>query len=384
MTTSQRSVTGAVAALLLLLHGPGFTPVSARQSDRAALAERAKQRLQALRAEAQSLLARERTLLTNLRRLEVERQLKTEELQQFERDAAQIEEEHADITRHLALLQRAHDEQSPALRARLREVYKLGSGGYVRLLFALENPRDLGRALRTVSTIAAQDRERVRAHQTTIASLAAERQTLEKRRADLDALRRDAASARAALDRAVKERAALVDAIDYRRDLNAQLTGELEAAQADLQRTVAGLGGGSAAALPLRTLQGALEWPASGDVVTQFGRSRASRGTAVLRRGIEIAAAQGSPVRAVHAGTVAHAAPFSGFGNLVIVEHGNRAFSVYGYLDELPVPRGGRVEAGAVIGTVGLDPAGQAALYFELRVDGEPVDPLQWLEGPRE
>jgi septal ring factor EnvC (AmiA/AmiB activator) len=104
----------------------------------------------------------------------------------------------------------------------------------------------------------------------------------------------------------------------------------------------------------------------------------------VLRRGIEIAAAQGSPVRAVHAGTVAHAAPFSGFGNLVIVEHGNRAFSVYGYLDELPVPRGGRVEAGAVIGTVGLDPAGQAALYFELRVDGEPVDPLQWLEGPRE
>ena len=163
----------AVVASLPLLQGPGNIPVSAQQGDRKALAERARERLRQLRAEAQSLLARERTLLVELRRLEVERKLKTEEAQQFERDAAQIEEELADTTRHLTLLRRAHDDQAPALRARLREIYKLGSGGYVRLLFALDHPRDLGRALRTVSALAAQDRERVRAHQSTMASLAA-------------------------------------------------------------------------------------------------------------------------------------------------------------------------------------------------------------------
>ena len=380
-----RGVTGAAVALLLLLYGSGSAPVAARQGDRAALAERANERLRALRAEAQTLLARERTLLVELRRLEVERKLKTEELQQFERDAAQVEEELIETTRHLVLLQRARDEQAPALRARLREIYKLGSGGYVRLLFALEHPSDLGRALRTVSALAEQDRERVRAHQSTIASLAGTRQALEKRRAELDALRRDAAAARADLDRAVRDRAALIESIDTRRDLNAQLTGELEAAQAELQRTVAGLGDGAAVALPLRTLQGTLEWPAHGEVAARFGRNRASRfGTTVVRRGIEIAAAAGAPVRAVHGGTVAHAAPFSGFGNLVILEHGHRAFSVYGYLDELRVAPGARVEPGAVIATVGLDPAGQAALYFELRVDGQPVDPLQWLKGSRE
>ena len=379
LCTTCVAVTLAFAPGLLF---PTAAPVAARQADRRALEERAQERLRALRAEARSLLAQERTLLVELRRLAVERSLKAEELRQIDADAARLETELAETTRHMTLLHNARNEQTPALRARLREVYKLGSGGYVRMLLGLDHPRDLGRALRTVSAMAAQDRERVRAHQSTLASLAEARRALEKRRTELDTLRRDAVDARTALERAVRERSALVTSIDSRRDLNAQLTGELQAAQANLQRTIGALGDASAVALPLRTLQGTLEWPASGDVVARFGRSRASRfGTMVMRRGIEIAAATGSPVHAVHGGTVAHAAPFSGFGNLVILDHGHRAFSVYGYLDELRVARGARVDPGGVVGSVGLDPAGQAALYFELRVDGEPVDPLQWLKG---
>ena len=100
----------------------------------------------------------------------------------------------------------------------------------------------------------------------------------------------------------------------------------------------------------------------------------------MLRRGIEIAAKAGDPVRAVHDGTVAYAAPFTGFGNLIIVDHGNRAFSLYGYLDRLDVSRGDRVMPGNVVGSVGLETTGQPALYFELRVDDQPVDPLQWLK----
>ena len=375
------------ALLLLLARGvppSGVAPLDARQADGRGLEQRAQERLRALRAEAQSLLAQERTLLGELRRFQVERSLKVEELRQLEADAARVEEELQETTRHLTLLQQSHEEQAPALRARLREVYKLGSGGYVRLLLGLDHARDLGRALRTVSALAAQDRERVRAHQSTIGALAEARAALEKRRNELAALRRSTGDARLALDRAVRERSALVASIDSRRDLNAQLTGELQAAQTKLQRTLTGLEDASAVALPLRTLQGTLDWPARGDVVTRFGRSRASRfGTMVVRRGIEIAAAAGAPVRAVHGGTVAHAAPFSGFGNLVIVDHGNRAFSVYGFLDEVRVTRDARVEPGHVVGSVGLDPAGQAALYFELRVDGEPVDPLQWLQAAR-
>jgi len=84
-------------------------------------------------------------------------------------------------------------------------------------------------------------------------------------------------------------------------------------------------------------------------------------------------------VRAVHGGVVAFAAPFSGFGTLVILDHGGGAFTIYGHLAEARVERGTRVSRAGVVGTVGLAPAGSAALYFEVRVDGRPADPLQWL-----
>ena len=70
----------------------------------------------------------------------------------------------------------------PGLAARLREVYKLGNGGYLRMLLSVDDVRDMGRAYRTVAALAALDRQRVRAHQTTVASLREARKELEGRR----------------------------------------------------------------------------------------------------------------------------------------------------------------------------------------------------------
>ena len=64
----------------------------------------------------------------------------------------------------------------------------------------------------------------------------------------------------------------------------------------------------------------------------------------------------------------------------VILEHGDKAYSLYGHLSTLAVKKGDRVEAGANVGFAGRNPAGNPSLYFELRVDGRPVDPLQWLK----
>jgi septal ring factor EnvC (AmiA/AmiB activator) len=133
--------------------------------------------------------------------------------------------------------------------------------------------------------------------------------------------------------------------------------------------------------LPLRPFRGALPWPAAGVVVGRFGRQTNSRfGTSIARSGIEISLADGQPVRAVHEGTVAFADQFTGYGNLIIVDHGDGAYSLYGYLSSLDVARGAHVDAQTPVGSSGRDPSGNPALYFELRVDGKPVDPLQWLK----
>jgi len=82
----------------------------------------------------------------------------------------------------------------------------------------------------------------------------------------------------------------------------------------------------------------------------------------------------------VHEGVVAFAGPFAGFGNLVIVDHGTQSFSLYGDLLEVLTQKGAHVVSGQALGTVGRSALGAPGLYFELRVDGQPVDPLQWLK----
>jgi len=133
--------------------------------------------------------------------------------------------------------------------------------------------------------------------------------------------------------------------------------------------------------LPLAPFRGALPWPAQGIVTGRFGRQTNSRfGTSIARSGIGISLAEGLPVHVVHEGTIAYADQFTGYGNLVIVDHGDSNYSLYGYLSSIEVPRGTHVDAQAELGTSGRDPSGNPALYFELRIDAKPVDPLQWLK----
>jgi septal ring factor EnvC (AmiA/AmiB activator) len=143
--------------------------------------------------------------------------------------------------------------------------------------------------------------------------------------------------------------------------------------------TMFGAGGPApdAVSLPLGPFRGDLEWPVDGAVRQRFRGTDQIRGT--LSNGIDLAADEGVDVLAIHDGVVAFADSFTGFGNLVIVDHGPQTFSLYGNLADLAVAKGARLAQGHSVGTVGIAPNGAAGLYFELRVDGRPVDPLQWL-----
>ena len=113
--------------------------------------------------------------------------------------------------------------------------------------------------------------------------------------------------------------------------------------------------------------------PFGSEETTEFG-------TSIARGGIELTATPGDPVYAVHGGEIAFAGPFEGLGTLIIIDHGDQAFSLYGYLGALAVHTGVQVDEGTLIGSKGLSPTGSEATYFELRVDGRPVDPLEWFE----
>jgi septal ring factor EnvC (AmiA/AmiB activator) len=248
-------------------------------------------------------------------------------------------------------------------------------------MLEVDDLRTMGRAYRTAAALTSIDRARVLEHKRLVDELNAERQALEARAKELAALQAKAATARAAVDRAVSARNALLTSIDERRDLNAQLVGELQSVQQRLQTSVTQLDGRSpTVTLPIRAFRGDLPWPARGGIAQRFGRQVNSRfGTTIVRNGIEITVADGQPVKAVHEGTVAFADAFAGYGNLVIVEHGERSYSLYGYLGSVDTAAGQRVEVGTTLGTSGRNPSGVPGLYFELRIDGSAVNPLQWL-----
>ena len=341
--------------------------------------QRAADRLRALREEADALATREKSLLVDLRRLEVNRDIRLEVQRDAERKLAAASEELNATVAQLEALEERQAAEIPGLANRLADLYKLGSGGYVRLLFSVDDVREMGRAYRAVASLAARDRERVRAHASTLESLRNAKADLQLRREMAAKLEADARRAAIEAASAVQARSALITEIDARRDLNAQLAGELQSAQQKLTATVSALPSG-ATALPIRPFQGALEWPVTGRVIAPFGRGSTKFGAPINRSGIEIASPLRRTVAVVHEGTVAYAAPFTGFGNLVIVDHGAQIYTLYGYLSTIAVNKGNRVEKGGRVGEVGVSPTGQAVLYFEVRVDGKAVDPLQWLK----
>ena len=364
--------------------------LSAQTADRTrteALASRAAERIKALQREADQLAAQERTLLGDLRKLEVERQIKSEEFQQADAQLKQVQSEVSSAAAQIAQLQQQDLSERPDLRSRVVEIYKLGQARYLRMLLATADLRRLGEASRAVAALAKLDRERVLAHQRTLDALKETRTSLETRRTKLESVRAAASRAQDAAARAAIARNDLIRDIDRRRDLNAQLSGELQAAQQKLQVALRDVASGAVEAnasgdpvtLPIKAFRGDLDWPAAGAVRRRFAGRTAASGTGASN-GMEIAADEGAPAQAVHEGVVAFADAFAGFGNLVIVDHGAQTFSLYGDLLDMAVAKGARVERGQRIGSVGTTPAGPAGLYFELRVDGQAVDPLQWLK----
>ena len=381
--TAGTAVAGALLlAAALAAGGRPQDPSSAE-----AMSARAAARIKELQQEADSLASRERTLLEDLRKLEVERDLRAEEFTASTLELQRIERELDDTAVRIAGLEQTAESQLPDLAARMVELYKVGNGGYLRMLMSVGDLRDMGRAYRFVSGLQGLDRRRVAEHRRTLADLRKAQASLEGRRSQATLAQADVARARDAAAQAVTAHAGLIRRIDERRDLASQLMGELDAARRRLQRTIddAAHGrpreDGTLAGLPLRPFRGDIAWPVTGTVAGGFGRQVNRKfHTSVVSNGIRIAAEASTPVTAVHDGTVAYATAFTGFGNLVIIDHGSVAFSLYGYLADIDVVSGERVAQGQRLGSVGTSLEGEPSLYFELRIDGKPVDPLQWLK----
>lgn len=367
----------SVAVALVFVHAQDLASSPETQARRIA------DRIQALQREADRLAGEARTLVGDLRKLEIERELKNQQARQAAAQTADAEQTLRQTTDRLASLELQRLAQLPDMKRQIVDVYKRGRSGYARLLFGAGDVREFTRAARAIASLAEINQKRLADHRRTLEALGRERTQFAQRARELQTKEAAARQARAEADRALAAHSAKMTEIDSRRDLTAQYVGELQVAYDRIQQQVSGVAearSSDAVAVPLLPFRGALEWPATGRVSSRYGQTEGRLGGSAVRNGIEIASTEDLPVRAVHGGTVAFANAFTGFGTLVILDHGGNNYSLYGYLATASVQMGDMVETGREVGRVGASPAGPPAVYFELRIDGKPTDPVQWLK----
>jgi murein hydrolase activator len=127
--------------------------------------------------------------------------------------------------------------------------------------------------------------------------------------------------------------------------------------------------------------KGLLSWPVKGKIISFFGPHRNKEYAVTnFQSGINIRAERGEPIRCVADGYTIFSNWFKGFGNMMIIDHGDHYYTVYAHLEEVFKVKGDRVEKNEVIATVGDSGSLMGpALHFEVRYHGKPVDPMRWI-----
>ena len=187
-----------------------------------------------------------------------------------------------------------------------------------------------------------------------------------------------------------RQRSKLLDDIRNKQSLEMATIDILKAAAADLDHTIQSISltpyspkpTNNISSKSFTSLKGSLKMPVKGKIISFFGPFKNKKFNVVnFQSGIKIKADRGEPVRAVSDGRILYSSWFKGYGNMIIIDHGDSFYTVYAHAEELFTSKGDRVEAGQVVATVG-DSGSMIGpnLHFEIRHHGKPIDPLDWIK----
>ena len=373
----MRKAAGLLALLCLV------APAAAQPTPASERLRKVQERRKGLEQELQKLRQQEKSLLGEVERLELEVRLRGEQLREVQLDLQRTNEQLDATLRRLREIERKVEASRPVLAGRARALYKLGELSYVRLLLSVDQPSDLFRGYRLVTQLARRDNERFAVFRADMKAEAAARAELEERTAKALALRADVEQARHALDAERRRKTQVLTQMVEKKENHAQYVQELQEAESKLGQMIEGFETADVA-LPVAVFRGSLPWPTPGKLKVPFGRRKDPKfDTYTVHNGIEIDAPVDAPVTAVHEGTVVYADRFLGYGLMVVLDHGNKHHTLYARLGDVAVQNGQRVEAGAPLGAVGSPGLQGSGLYFEVRFQGKPEDPLEWLKPAR-
>ncbi|MBI1845508.1 MAG: peptidoglycan DD-metalloendopeptidase family protein [Candidatus Rokubacteria bacterium] len=354
-------------------------------------------RLREEREKAAEAKKKETSLLAELE--EIDRRL-TDKQRELARLDARIQRAQADVLAlrgEIQKLEGSRAGQEGLLARRLRTIYKINAqGGALPVLLSDEDPATRAAVIRQLGSLAALDARLIQEYRVTSERLGDRKQREEARQNELATLRADVTREQAEVDRDAGRRRTLLARVRDERAYHERMVGELTEASRRLEAFIHELQarqkrlarvppprvpGEAPPGIGFAGARGRLPWPTDGRIVAAYGAQVHPRfGTRTFRSGVDIEASEGMDVGAVWSGHVVYTGWFKGYGNLVILDHAHDYYTLYAHMADIQVKEGDDVRQGQRIGTVGDTGSLEGPrLYFEVRYQGKPQDPAEWL-----
>lgn len=397
-----------IALLLCLLAGPAWAATDSRQQELGQLRGRIAQLREEVERAAEDRKEAADVLRASERRIsEVNRSL-----HDLGKDERRIGSTLDRLGGEQAAIEARLREQEDRLADLVRQRYSQGDADALRIVLSGRNPGDIQRDLGYFAYIGRARADLIASHRDSLAQLATVAEETRQRQAELAKVKESQLAQREELGKEKRARQSVYDQLSQqirqqRKEIDSLVRDEqrlarlieklrrlAEAAKAkkaaqkrepakpkpvSAGQKVDRVADASLAGYDFPALRGKLALPTVGEIVARFGQARSGGGPAW--KGLFIKARNGQPVRAVGNGEVVFSDWLRGFGNLLIVDHGEGYLSLYSNNESLYKQAGDSVRAGDVVAATGNTGGHEEpGLYFELRRQGQPFDPLGWVK----
>ena len=335
-----------------------------------------KKEISITRKKEKEIRGKESSVLENLQHIEAELYWKEKELKQIEKQLVQTQERLRQTKQQGVMLNKEIERTKEELFSRLIALYKMGRVPMEGLLLTSQSYGDLLKLDKYLRVIIGYDASVVGTYRYQVALKERYQEELTQDQFQYQRNISQIEKKKKEITRVREEKQALLKSIQNQKVIYQKLIVELEERGKELQALVDRLererGLLAYGRSKPETLKGKLTPPVQGKVISVFKEKG--------QNGIEIKAPVGAEIRAVLPGKILYADWFKGFGNIVIIDHGDHTFTVSGYCSELLKKPGESVSQGETIALVGS--AGSLkgpCLYFEIRHHGKPQNPMEWL-----
>jgi len=314
------------------------------------------------------------------------------ELNSVEKDIELVRKELKQLEDELTRSNIQLKEKAKILEGRLREIYKHSRINYFAILLSSKDFSEFLSYYQYIKALLAQDKEIIDSMSLHIQGIQEKKLSLENRQEILNLLQKEVEKEKENIQSSLKAKKSIIDKINSQKTAYLKSLEELEQSSQQIkglieeiyrkQKEESAQQKEKQDSGPVLTpKKGIFALPLQGKVMSKFGRQmNTDFNTFTFNSGIDISAPLGEVVRAAGPGEVIYIGNIKGYGQIIIIDHGGRTTTLYAHLSKILVKVGDQVKKSAIIGQVG-DSGGvpSPCLHFEVRVEGKPTDPMNWL-----